>query len=238
MAWDVCPQIFAQSRRRWSSNWYSSHLAEFQSINYFRFFSEVIECNCDSFALINRMQMPRWGNTMPATVVASRLEVISKTKAYADSLCADLHCSLAVPFKRSLSLPHLSLSLSIALILSRGDWQSLWRTPPISSRSKSNMTVRTVDIMENVRRERYCTHTQIAAGLIEQRCPWPEHFQKPAGCATGCTSLFYLVSDLLKPPLEQKPPETWRWCEKSYKTDKKEEPWPIAGRVSALSLIN
>lgn len=112
MAWDVCPQIFAQSRRRWSSNWYSSHLAEFQSINYFRFFSEVIECNCDSFALINRMQMPRWGNTMPATAAASRLEVISKTKAYADSLCADLHCSLAVPFKSSLSLP-LSLSLSL-----------------------------------------------------------------------------------------------------------------------------
>lgn len=62
--------------------------------------------------------MPRWGNTMPATVVASRLEVISKTKAYADSLCADLHCSLAVPFKRSLSLPHLSLSLSLSLSFS------------------------------------------------------------------------------------------------------------------------
>lgn len=89
---------------------------------------------------------------MPVTATASRLEVISKTKANADSLCADLHCSLAVPFKRSLSLP-VSLSLSPAVTDSLSD-----ALPPVSSCSKSNMTARTVDIMENVRRDRYCTH--------------------------------------------------------------------------------
>lgn len=223
MAWDVCPQIFAQSRRRWSSNWYSSHLAEFQSINYLRRFSEVIECNCDSFALINRMQMPRWVTQCRRLRRPAVWKLFQRRKRMRTP-SARIFIAL-LPFLSSAR----SLSFSPAFPFSPAVTDSLSDAlPPVSSRSKSNMTARTVDIMENVRRERYCTHTN-SRGLNWTALAVTRTL--PEACRM-CHGLYLTRLFSVKPPSERKPPET---CNK---TDKKGEPWPIAGRVSALSLIN
>lgn len=55
MVGNVCPQISAQSIRKWCFNWFRNHLARFQHINYFHCFSKVVKHNCYSFGLINRM---------------------------------------------------------------------------------------------------------------------------------------------------------------------------------------
>lgn len=134
MARDVCPQIFAQSRRRWSSNWNSSYLAEFQSINYFRRFSKVIECNCDSFALINRMQMPRCGDSRRPGVW-KLFQRRKRTRTPSAQIFVALSPLLSVSLSRS-------PSISRSLVLSRRDWQSLWfKAPP---RSPTRFTVRQI----------------------------------------------------------------------------------------------
>lgn len=161
MARDVCPQIFAQSRRRWSSNWNSSYLAEFQSINYFRRFSKVIECNCDSFALINRMQMPRCGDTMAETCGGRAFGSYFRDES-ARGLPLRRSSLLCRRSFQSLSLAHrVSLARSFSPVVTDNLCDSSHHPvpPPASPCGKSNMTARTVDIMENVRRDRHCTHT-------------------------------------------------------------------------------